>query len=198
MTDETASMQFLEKEFWKRYMHLRSVLLRRSAQRELVERLRSEEAIADALKDAVIHAVNTEIAANRTTFFELLEHFVVAGANSLHAVDIEILFTVIPPGTLEVHRTLLIVDGREEAIPTEIGHRLVAGVIEGSALPVADALQEFYRREEQRYDALLGGCLERCSLHILEEIYPVRCYHGRIRLPASVILDYQGVVSPRV
>ncbi len=192
MADENPSVQVQEKEFWKRYMHLRSVLQRRSAQLELVERLRSEEAIADTLKDAVIHAVNAEIAANWTIFFDLLEHFIVAGTNSLHAVDIEVVFTVIPPKTLEVHRALLVVDGREEAIPPEIGHSLVTGIIDGSVQPVVDAIQEFYRREEQRYDALLGGSLDRCSLHILEEICPLRCYHGRIHLPASVILDYRA------
>jgi hypothetical protein len=54
-----------------------------------------------------------------------------------------------------------------------------------------DAILLFFREEEARYDKLFGGIMDRCSLQIMDELYPRRCAHVRLKLPAQSLIEYR-------
>jgi hypothetical protein len=184
-----------ELEYWKRYRTLRSMTGRIASQQALIRALQDEGSVPQQIKDLAVKAMSSDIDETRRMLIEVLENFISVGLQSAHVVDIEVS-VVIPPDSdlIDVDACLLLIDGREEPIPPEIGEALVTyGIRHGHGAPVR-ALLEFYRNEEVRYDRVLEGALGRCSIRILQELYPGKNYRIRLRLPAQALIEY-GVVS---
>lgn len=186
-----ADLPGLEREFWNRYMDLRALLDERRTQSECIVRIREEQAIPPQIRDAAVQAVEDHLAASRRVFGEMLACFIAGAAAGLSAVDIEVSATILSRTTRTIQSCLLLVEGRAEEIPADIGERLIACILADESVPIVEAIRRFYETEETRSDMLLPGRLDRCSLLILEELYPTSCHHVSIRLPASVLLDRQ-------
>lgn len=96
-------------------------------------------------------------------------------------------------GGLQFESGSVSVDGIEHVLPAEEGIRwmepLDKALGELGRKDAGDALLNLYKALELKYDRLLGGSLERCSLLLLEEVYPKEGYHVRIRLPAQAFTD---------
>jgi hypothetical protein len=172
-------------------MDLRALIDERRAQSECIVRIREEPAIPPQIRDAAVQAIDEHLAASRRVLAEMLAGFVAGAAAGLHAVDIEVSATILSRTARTIQSCRLLVEGRAEEIPADIGERFIACILADDSVPAVEAVKRFYIIEETRSDMLLPGRLDRCSLHILEELYPVSCYHLRIRLPATVLLDRQ-------
>ncbi len=166
-----------------------------ASQQALIRALHDEGAIPQQIKDLAVKAMNGEADEARRMFIEVLENFISTGMQGAHIVDIEVSVAILPDSDLiEVDACHLLIDGREEPIPAEIGEALVAyGIRHGHGTPVR-ALLEFYRHEEVRYDRALEGALGRCFIRVLQELYPGKRYQVRLRLPAQALIEY-GIVS---
>jgi hypothetical protein len=191
MTDDLSlELRTYEREFWHQYMNIRALLGHRRSHRDLAERLRREEAIPELVRDSAVNALMDELHETRRTLSELLLNFITTSVNGLHRVDVEFVITVISPQVTEISSSLLVVDSQPEELPIEIGHRFAAAMAQGEDSLAPDTIRHFYLQEETRYDMLYPGSLDRCSLQILEEIYPGSCHHIRIRLPAQVLIEH--------
>lgn len=178
-----------EREFWNRYMAIRAIIEERRIQEECIANLRDQQAIPPHIRDAAVQAIEDHRAASRRMLGEMLACFVAGAAAGLSAVDIEVSATILSRTTRTIQSCRLVVEGRTGEIPADIGERFFGCILADEDVPIVEAVRRFYEAEEIRFDMILPGRLDRCSLLILEELYPTSCYHVSIRLPASVLID---------
>ncbi|MDD1656421.1 MAG: hypothetical protein LUO87_03495, partial [Methanomicrobiales archaeon] len=81
-------------------------------------------------------------------------------------------------------------------IPVENGQRFVKPILSGPGSTPAEAFIRLLEREESLCDVTFGGIQNRCSLQVMEELFPVKCLHVRFRLPAQTLVDHQVIGTP--
>ncbi|MDD1666898.1 MAG: hypothetical protein LUO96_00375 [Methanomicrobiales archaeon] len=181
---------FQEKEFWNRYDNLKEVLRHLHEQSELVDRVRREEIIPEQTRELAVKALSADIEQTRRLFTEIFQNFISGAAAGLNRVDLETSITLVDMELLEVNRCSLWVDGEPWEIPMDIGKKFAEYILaKGEGTP-AEIITEFYENEEHLSDIRLGGSLNRCSLQMMEETYPARNLHVRLRLPAQCLVDH--------
>ena len=158
---------------------------------DLIRRIRGETVIPEHARDLAIKALSSELAENKKIFFDYLLNFISASMQFLHRADIEMEFTILEGGRIEMNSNRLIVDTEILDIPIEIGTRFTGIVLDNKGPKKLDAILLFFREEEARYDKIFGGIMNRCSLQIMEELYPKRCAHVRLKLPAQSLIEYR-------
>jgi hypothetical protein len=182
---------FQEKEFWNRYDNLKEVLKHLQDQNDLLDRIRREEIIPEQTRELATKALSADIDQTHRLFSEIFQNFVSGAAAGLNRVDLEVSITLVDGELLEVNRCSLWVDGEPWEIPLDLGKKFAEYILaKGEGTP-AETLTEFYENEEHLYDIRLGGSLNRCSLQMMEEIYPSRNLHVRLRLPAQCLVDHR-------
>ncbi len=182
---------FQEKEFWNRYDNLKDVLRHLREQKELLERIRREEVIPEQPRELATKAISADIEQTRRLFSEILQNFVSGASAGLNRVDLEVSITLVDGSLLEVNRCSLWVDDEPWEIPGDLGEKFAGYILAKAEGTPADAITEFYENEEHLYDIRLGGSLNRCSLQMMEEIYPSSNLHVRLRLPAQCLVDHR-------
>jgi hypothetical protein len=180
-----------DEEFWKRYSGVKTMLVHMKERADLTRRIRGETVIPEHARDLAIKALSTELQENKKIFFDYLLNFISVSMQVLHHADMEIEFTIVEGGRIEMDSNRLIVDGEVQDIPIEIGARFISLILDSKGVKKLDATLIFFREEEARYDKLFGGIMDRCSLQILDELYPRRCTHIRLRLPAQSLIEYR-------
>jgi hypothetical protein len=181
---------FQEKEFWNRYDNLKEVLRHLQEQNDLLDRIRREEIIPEQTRELAMKALSADIDQTRRLFSEIFQNFVSGASIGLNRVDLEASITLIDGELLEVNRCALWVDGEPWEIPADFGKRCAEYILaQGEGTP-SEIITEFYEHEEHLYDMRLGGSLNRCSLQMMEETYPAKNLHVRIRLPAQTLVDH--------
>jgi len=178
-----------EREFWKRYHSFRMMVEHLKAEHQLMHQIRAETVIPEQARDMALKAISSELGNKHQIFLEFFQDFIGFCSQGLHKLDLFTEFTTAEGGIAEIRHCHLLVDGRKEEIPVEIGRRFI------DLLPHEEgweAVLAFYRAEETRYDRLFGGNLDRCSLVIREELFPARCFHIAVRLPAQTLTEYQA------
>jgi hypothetical protein len=180
-----------DDEFWKRFSGVQTMLARMRQRAELIRAIREEIVIPEQARDLAVKALSTELQENKKIFFDYLLNFISVSMQVLHRADIEMEFTIIEGGRIEMNSIRLIVDGEIQDLPVEIGARFTSLILESKGPKKLDAVLLFFREEEARYDILLGGIMDRCSLQIMDELYPRRCAHVRLKLPAQSLIEYR-------
>ena len=160
-------------------------------QADLIRRIRKETVIPEHARDLAIGALSTELQDNKKIFFDYLLNFISISMQVLHNADIEMEFTIIGGERVEMDSNRLIIDRDTLDIPIEIGARFADIILESKGPKKLEAILSFYREEESRYDKLFEGILNRCSLQIMDELYPRRRAHIRLRLPAQSLIEYR-------
>ncbi len=182
-----------EAEFRKRYRTLEVMLEHLRNQEQLIQSLQEQAALSDQIKDAAVSALKTENAKNYQVFHDYILNFLTFSFQGLHRVDILLSFSIMDNDGLQFESGSVSVDGKEHRLPSEEGIRWMEPLEKALGEPgrknTGDTLLDLYKTLELKYDRLLGGCLERCSLLLLEEVYPKEGYHVRIRLPAQAFTD---------
>ena len=181
---------FQEKEFWNRYDNLKEVLRHLESQNGLLERIRREEVIPEGPRELAGRALSSDIDQTRRLFSEIFQNFVSGAAQGLNRVDLETSLTILEGGILEVNRCALWVDGEPWEIPADLGKKFAEHILSTGEGSPAEVITGFYEHEEHLSDMRLGGSLNRCSLQMMEEIYPAKNLHVRIRLPAQSLVDH--------
>jgi hypothetical protein len=184
---------FQEKEFWNRYENLRSVLQHLTEQQALLERIQQEIVIPEQARDLAAKALSGDLEQTRRLFFEIFENFISNASVGLQTLDVECAFTVVTRDMVEIKWCTLWVEGTTLELPSEIGQRFAAEILSASGGTPGDSFIQFFEREESHYDLKLGGIQNRCSLQVMEEVYPVKCLHIRFRLPAQSLIDHQVI-----
>jgi hypothetical protein len=184
---------FQEKEFWNRYENLRSVLQHLTEQQALVERIQQEIVIPEQARDLAAKALSGDLEQTRRLFFEIFENFISNASVGLQTLDVECAFTAVTRDMVEIKWCTLWVEGTPLELPAEIGQRFAAEILSVSGGTPGDSFIQFFEREESHYDLKLGGIQNRCSLQVMEEVYPVKCLHIRFRLPAQSLIDHQVI-----
>ncbi|MCX6698936.1 MAG: hypothetical protein NTV68_03255 [Methanomicrobiales archaeon] len=180
-----------DDEFWKRFSGVREMLALMKERAELIRRVRGETVIPEHARDLAIKALSTELQDNKRIFFDYLLNFISAGMQVLHRVDIEMEFSIIEGGRIEMDNVRLIVDKEILEVPVEIGARFIGIILESKGPKKLDVVLSFYREEEARYDKIFDGIMDRCSLQIMDELYPRRRAHIRLKLPAQSLIEYR-------
>jgi hypothetical protein len=180
-----------DEEFWKRFSGVRTMLVHMRERADLIRRIREETVIPEHARDLAIKAMSIELLDNKKIFFDYLLNFISISMQGLHRADIEMEFTIIEGGRIEMNSNRLIVDGEVQDIPVEIGTRFTGLILDNKGSKKLDAILLFFREEETRYDKLFGGIMDRCSLQIMDELYPRRCAHVRLKLPAQSLIEYR-------
>jgi hypothetical protein len=181
---------FQEKEFWNRYDNLKEVLRHLQDQEGLLDRIRREEVIPEGPRELAVKALTADIGQTRRLFSEIFQNFVSGASLGLNRVDVETSITILEGGALEVNRCALWVDGEPWEIPAELGRKFADHILAAGEGAPAEVITGFYEQEEHLFDMRLGGSLNRCSLQVMEEIYPSKNLHVRIRLPAQSLVDH--------
>ena len=180
-----------DEEFWKRLLGVQTMLVHMRERADLIRRIREETVIPEHARDLAIKAMSIELLENKKIFFDYLLNFISVSMQVLHRADIEMEFTIIEGGRIEMNSNRLIVDGEVQNIPIEIGTRFTGLILDNKGSKKLDAILLFFREEEARYDKLFGGIMDRCSLQIMDELYPRRCAHVRLKLPAQSLIEYR-------
>lgn len=180
-----------DDEFWKRFSGVQTMLARMKQRADLIRAVREEIVIPEQARDLAVKALSTELQENKKIFFDYLLNFISVSMQVLHRADIEMEFTIIEGGRIEMDSIRLIVDGEVQDLPVEIGARFTALILESKGPKKLDAVLLFFREEEARYDILFGGIMDRCSLQIMDELYPRRCAHVKLKLPAQSLIEYR-------
>jgi len=180
-----------DEEFAKRFSGVRGMLFHMKERADLIRRIRNEAVIPEHARDLAIKALSKELQENKSIFFDYLLNFISVSMQVLHPADIEMEFTITGGGRIEMNSNRLIVDGEMLDIPIEIGARFTSIILENKGVKKPDAILMLYREEEARYDKLFGGIMDRCSLQILDELYPNRSTHIRLKLPAQSLIEYR-------
>ncbi len=180
-----------DEEFTKRFSGVQTMLVHMKERADLIRRIRNETAIPEHARDLAIKALSAELKENKTVFFDYLLNFISVSMQVLHRADIEMEFTIIEGGRIEMNSNRLIVDGEMLDIPIEIGTRFMTLILDNKGAKILDAILMFFNEEEARYDKLFGGIMDRCSLQIMDELYPRRCSHVKLKLPAQSLIEYR-------
>lgn len=180
-----------DDEFWKKYLGIRKMLALMKKRNELIRYMREEIVIPDHARDLAIKAVTTELIDNKKVFFDYLLNFISISMQGLHKCDIEFSFTIFEGGKSEINACSMIVDGEFQDLPVEIGTRFIGIILDKVSQRHLEAVLQFYRQEEAKYDKMLGGGLDRCTLQIMEELYPKRRSHIRLKLPAQSLIEHR-------
>jgi hypothetical protein len=181
---------FQEKEFWNRYDNMKEVLRHLRDQNDLLDRIRHEEVIPEGPRELAVKAISADIEQSRRLFHEIFQNFVSGASAGMNRVDLETSLTLVDGELLEVNRCALWVDGEPWEIPAEFGRKVAEYILERGEGTPAEIITEFYEHEEHLHDMRLGGSLNSCSLQIMEETYPAKNLHVRIRLPAQSLVDH--------
>jgi hypothetical protein len=184
---------FQEKEFWNRYDNLKEVLRHLQDKNELLDRIRREEIIPEQTRELAMKALSADIGQNRRLFSEIFQNFVSGASVGLNRVDLEASLTLVDGELLEVNRVALWVDGEPWEIPVDLGKKFAEYILAKGEGSPSEIITEFYENEEHLYDIRLGGSLNRCSLQMMEETYPAKNLHVRLRLPAQCLVDH-GII----
>lgn len=182
-----------EAEFWKRFTILREMRRHLQKMDALSGDIRAETAIPEQARDLAVKALAVEFQQNTRIFYDFLLNFIGTCMQGLHRADLEFSYTLLPGGILETDSCCLFIDEYREDLPPVIGERFAAATFRKSGVVKLDAMIAFYREEETRFDRLLGGNLERCSLVVLEEYYPKKCWYITMKLPAHVLIENQVI-----
>lgn len=188
---------FQEKEFWKRYEHLRDVLQHLSERTLLCKQIQQDAVIPDQARDLAVKALSRDLEQTRRLFFEVFENLVSQAGHTTLALDLECALTVVTQDLLEVKWCMLWAGDSSLEIPAEIGERFAEDILSGPGGTPSDAFIRFFEEEEARCDSTCGGIQDRCSLTVMEEIFPLRCLHVRFRLPARTLVDQAGIRDSR-
>jgi len=187
---------FQEKEFWNRYENLRTVLQHLSEQTLLLERIQRETVIPEQARDMAGKALARDLEQSHRLFLESFENLVSHARLGLLLLDIECALTVVTRDLVEVKWCTLWAEDTPLEIPVEIGQRFVKGILSGPGSTPAEAFIRLLEREESLCDVTFGGIQNRCSLQVMEELFPVKCLHVRFRLPAQTLVDHQVIGTP--
>ena len=180
-----------DDEFWKRFSGIQTMLVHMKERADLIRRIREETVIPEHARDLAVKALSVELQENKKIFFDYLLNFISVSMQVLHRADIEMEFTIIEGGRVEMNSNRLIVDREVQDIPIEIGSRFTGLILDTKGPKKLDAILLFFREEEARYDKLFGGIMDRCSLQIMDELYPRRCAHVKLKLPAQSLIEYR-------
>lgn len=180
-----------DDEFWKRFSGIRTMLVHMKERADLIRGIREEIVIPEHARALAIKALAMELQENKKVFFDYLLNFISVSMQVLHPADIEMEFTIFEGGRIEMDSNKLIVDREILDIPIEIGTRFMTLILETKGAKKLDAIMLFFREEEARYDKLFGGIIDRCSLEIMDELYPRRCAHVKLKLPAQSLIEYR-------
>jgi len=170
------------------------MLVHMKVRADLIRGIREEIVIPEHARDLAMKALSTELQENKQVFFDYLLNFISVSMQVLHRADIEMEFTMFEGGRIEIDSNRLIVDREILDIPIEIGTRFTSLILDTKGPKKLDAILLFFREEEARYDKLFGGIIDRCSLQIMDELYPKRCAHVRLTLPAQSLIEYRVTI----
>jgi hypothetical protein len=187
----TLNPRIHEREYLNRYESLCVSLERIASQAELKERIRKEPAIPEQIQDLAIRALSVDTEQQRHLFKDLLMNFISIAMQGDYPVDIEVSATIPDSGRPDVQECLIWAEGEAKEMPVSIGEAFIRHAVRAGHGTPMRAVLEFYKIEETKFDRMFSGALERCSLRIMEEIYPTKTYHLRIRLPAQVLVEYK-------
>jgi hypothetical protein len=190
LAGEILNTHIHEREYLNRYESLRVTLERMASQTSLRERIRKEPAIPEQIQDVAVRALSADIEQHRHLFKDLLLNLISVAMQGDYPVDIEVAVTLPDQGRPDVQECLLWTEGKAHEIPLSIGEAFIRHAVRAGHGTPMRAVLEFYKAEETKFDRIFSGALERCSLRIMEEIYPAKTYHLRIRLPAQVLVEY--------
>jgi hypothetical protein len=180
-----------DDEFWKRFSGIQNMLVHMKKRADLIRHIREDTVIPAHARDLALKALSIELQENKKIFFDYLLNFISVSMQVLHRADIEMEFTIIEGGRIELNSNRLIVDREVLDIPIEIGSRFTGLILDTKGPKKLDAILLFFREEESRYDKLFGGIMDRCSLQIMDELYPRRCAHVKLKLPAQSLIEYR-------
>ncbi|MBP1927891.1 hypothetical protein J2741_000438 [Methanolinea mesophila] len=182
-----------ELEFWKRYEVFLAMQRHLAGQSDLMTRIRDEHEIPEQAVDLAIRAISREHQENKHIFIDYLVNLVSFCMQGLHTVDLDIRCSILEQEQIEIEECLVHISQRAHAVPPEIGRvvidRLFAAIPFRNWGEIPAYVLEVYKEEEKHFDLILGGSLERSALRITEEIFPLKRYQVRIRLPAQVIIE---------
>jgi hypothetical protein len=187
-----------ELEFWKRYEVFLAMLRHLTRQSELMARIREEHEIPEQAVDLAIRAVSREHEENKRIFIDYLINLVSFCMQGLHTVDLEVKYSVLEQGQTELEECLVHINQKPYPVPPEIGRvvidRLFTDLSSRKWVEIPTYVLGVYQEQEKHFDLLLGGSLERSALRITEEIFPLKRFQVRIRLPAQVLIE-QNITS---
>ncbi|HVP94023.1 MAG TPA: hypothetical protein VMS89_02510 [Methanoregulaceae archaeon] len=185
------SGRVLNDEFQKRASDLQLMVSHMKGRADLIKKIGSEPVIPEQTRDMAIKAISCELKENLLFFFQFLINFINLGMQGLHHVDFEVGFTFFGNGIVQTDCCILHVDGKQLEIPLEIGTRYILAMFGSSDQQNPDFIEAYYKMEEAYYDRALGEVSGRCNLRVLEELFPKRCIHVTMKLPAQVIIKNQ-------
>lgn len=183
-----------DSEFWKQSRTCLAMAARLKETEGLIRQIRGEPAIPDQVRDNVIVPLERDHASNISLFREFMANFINTASLGLHRLDVEIDAGFIPPGMIEIDRCAIRIDGHAVEIPGGIGHSFFEAILSGySYRDICARILSYYKDAESRFDRIMEGDINRCTLRLFEEIYPRASVVAVIRLPAVVLVD-AGVV----
>jgi len=189
-----------ELEFWKRYQVFLAMLRHLTRQSELMARIRGEHEIPDQAVDLAIRAISHEHEENKRIFIDYLINLVSFCMQGLHTVDLEVRFAVLEQEQTEIEDCLVQINQKLYEVPPGIGKAVIERLF--TDLPsrqwgdIPSYVLGVYEEQEKHFDLLLGGSLERSALRITEEIFPLRRFQVRLRLPAQVLIEQNLTPDP--
>jgi hypothetical protein len=187
-----------ELEFWKRYEVFLAMLRHLGRQSGLMARIREEQEIPEQAVDLAIRAISRDYEENKRIFIDYLINLISFCMQGLHTMDLEVKFSVLEQNQTEIGECLVHINKKAHEVPPEIGRvvadRLFADLSSRQWADIPAYIMGIYQEQEEHFDLLLGGSLERSMLRITEEIFPVKRYQVGVRLPAQMIIE-QNITS---
>ena len=177
-------------EVWKRYQTIIEMIQHIEKQNFILESMKSEYSIPDQTRHIVLNSLSEDLKENKKMFFEFLRNFITFSMRGTQNLDIEFSLTLKEGIPFVVDSTVLVLEGRRESIPAEIGQRFGEEILKSTGKNFLSDIIAFYKGEEIKYDTMFGANFERCSLQLLQELYPLQCYYVKIRLPAQSLVDH--------
>ena len=124
---------------------------------DLIRAIREEIVIPEHARDLAIKALSIELQENKKIFFDYLLNFISVSMQVLHRADIEMEFTIIEGGRIEMNSNRLIVDGKSRTFLSRLGARFTDLILDTKGPKKLDAILLFFREEEARYDKFSVG-----------------------------------------
>ncbi len=174
----------------QQYRNLQVIQHHISQQEMFLQMLDHEESFPDMARRLGKEAILGELHSNKRLFLDYLYNLITLSSDPGRFIDVEFHYISIGKGPIEVDKCLLWFDGAELPMPFEIGDRFGKGIVGDDSIDAPQKILSFYKEAEVNFDRDFSANLDRCSLVILQEIYPVSSFHIRMRLPAIILNDY--------
>jgi hypothetical protein len=178
------------RDIREQFMTLKVMAGNIKSQEQFLQMIDHQDVIPDMARRLSKDAISGDLLSNKRVLLDFLYNIISRTDENSPQIDIEFFFILIEKEFFQVDRCVIWLEHQELNIPFEIGEKFGRAILGEEKSDAVKKVMAVYKEYEAKFDREHFGDLNRCSLVILEELYPRSSWHIQMRLPVEILNDY--------